>query len=70
MVELPKLEQLIEDIGTALGPWTYLLVGGLSFLETGAFVGLIVPGETTVIVGGVARLEPHVNRANSRWPAT
>ena len=41
------------DIGRALGPWTYLLVGTLAFLETGAFVGLIAPGETTVIVGGV-----------------
>jgi membrane protein DedA with SNARE-associated domain/membrane-associated phospholipid phosphatase len=53
VVELPNIEQLIEDIGTALGPWTYLLVGALSFLETGAFVGLLAPGETTVIVGGV-----------------
>ena len=25
----------------------------LAFLETGAFVGLVAPGETTVIVGGV-----------------
>ena len=25
----------------------------LAFLETGAFVGLIAPGETTVIVGGL-----------------
>ena len=28
-------------------------VGVLAFLETGAFVGLVVPGETVVIVGGV-----------------
>ena len=25
----------------------------MAFLETGAFVGLIAPGETVVIVGGV-----------------
>jgi membrane protein DedA with SNARE-associated domain/membrane-associated phospholipid phosphatase len=53
LVPLPNLEKLIEDIGQALGPWTYLLVGVLAFLETGAFIGLVAPGETTVIVGGV-----------------
>jgi membrane protein DedA with SNARE-associated domain len=50
---LPNPEKVIEDIAEALGPWTYALVGVLAFLETGAFVGLIAPGEFTVIVGGV-----------------
>jgi membrane protein DedA with SNARE-associated domain/membrane-associated phospholipid phosphatase len=53
LIPLPNLEKLIEDIGQALGPWTYLLVGVMAFLETGAFIGLVAPGETTVIVGGV-----------------
>lgn len=53
LVPLPDFERLIEDLGEALGTWTYLLVGVLAFLETGAFVGLVAPGETTVIVGGV-----------------
>jgi len=53
VIELPNLEELMLDIGRALGSWTYLVVGVLAFLETGAFVGLIAPGETTVIVGGV-----------------
>jgi membrane protein DedA with SNARE-associated domain/membrane-associated phospholipid phosphatase len=53
LVELPNLEELFLDVGRALGPWTYLVVGILAFLETGAFVGLVAPGETTVIVGGV-----------------
>ena len=53
LVPLPNLEELLEDVGQALGPWTYLLVGVLAFLETGAFVGFIAPGETAVIVGGV-----------------
>jgi membrane protein DedA with SNARE-associated domain/membrane-associated phospholipid phosphatase len=53
VIPLPNLEELMLDVGRALGPWTYLLVGVLAFLETGAFVGLIAPGETTVIVGGV-----------------
>jgi membrane protein DedA with SNARE-associated domain/membrane-associated phospholipid phosphatase len=53
VIPLPNLEELMLDVGSALGKWTYLLVGVLAFLETGAFVGLVAPGETTVIVGGV-----------------
>jgi membrane protein DedA with SNARE-associated domain len=53
LIPLPNLEELMLDVGRALGTWTYLVVGVLAFLETGAFVGLIAPGETTVIVGGV-----------------
>jgi membrane protein DedA with SNARE-associated domain len=47
-----NLDQLIEDLSRNLGAWTYLLVGGLAFLETGAFVGLVAPGEFTVMLGG------------------
>jgi membrane protein DedA with SNARE-associated domain/membrane-associated phospholipid phosphatase len=50
---LPDVKTIIEDIAEALGPWTYALVGVLAFLETGAFVGLVAPGETVVIAGGV-----------------
>lgn len=53
VIELPNVQKLIEDAGKALGKWTYLAVGILAFLETGAFIGLIAPGETTVIVGGL-----------------
>ena len=49
----PTRRSVIEDIAEALGPWTYALVGVMAFLETGAFVGLVAPGETVVIVGGV-----------------
>jgi membrane protein DedA with SNARE-associated domain/membrane-associated phospholipid phosphatase len=52
-VHLPNLEKAIEDVGTALGSWAYVLVGVFAFLETGAFVGLVVPGETALLVGGV-----------------
>ena len=49
----PSPEGLIVGLGQTLGPYTYVLVGALAFLEVGAFVGLIVPGEVTVIFGGV-----------------
>ena len=53
VIHLPNFEKLLEDAGQALGPWTYLVVGALAFLETGAFLGFIAPGETAVIVGGL-----------------
>jgi membrane protein DedA with SNARE-associated domain len=46
------LQKLLEDISNALGAWTYLLVGAFAFAETGAFVGLVVPGETVMLLGG------------------
>jgi undecaprenyl-diphosphatase len=53
LIDFPPLDDVLLDVGRALGPWTYLLVGVLAFLETGAFVGLVAPGETAVIAGGV-----------------
>ena len=47
-----NLQGLLEDVSNALGAWTYLLVGLLAFLETGAFIGLVVPGETVMLIGG------------------
>lgn len=46
------LQGLLEDISDTLGAWTYLLVGVFAFAETGAFVGLVVPGETVMLLGG------------------
>jgi undecaprenyl-diphosphatase len=45
-------EKLLADLSNSLGGWTYVLVGALAFLETGAFVGLVFPGETAVLLGG------------------
>jgi undecaprenyl-diphosphatase len=51
-LESIDLQSLLEDISNALGSWTYLLVGLFAFAETGAFVGLVVPGETVMLLGG------------------
>jgi membrane protein DedA with SNARE-associated domain len=37
------------------------MVGGLAFLETGAFVGLVAPGETAVVLGGVVAAQGEVD---------
>jgi membrane protein DedA with SNARE-associated domain/membrane-associated phospholipid phosphatase len=63
LIHLPNLEKLIEDAGTALGKWTYLLVGLLAFLETGAFIGLVAPGETAVLVGGLVAGQGRISLA-------
>ncbi|HMJ03333.1 MAG TPA: bifunctional DedA family/phosphatase PAP2 family protein [Conexibacter sp.] len=52
LVHFPDLDEVLKDIGNTLGAWTYLLVGVLCFLESGAFVGLLIPGETAIVVGG------------------
>jgi hypothetical protein len=53
LVRLSQLESLAGTIGSTLGPDTYALVAVMAFLETAPFAGLVVPGETIVIVGGV-----------------
>ncbi len=46
------LQQALKDVSEELGALTYVLVGAAAFLETGAFVGLVLPGETIMILGG------------------
>jgi len=61
VVELPDLEAALTDLSKTLGAWTYLLVAGLAFLETGAFVGLVAPGETAVVLGGVVAAQGEIS---------
>ena len=63
VVPLPDLEAALTDLSDTLGTWTYALVGALAFLETGAFVGLIAPGETAVVLGGVVAAHGEVEFA-------
>jgi membrane protein DedA with SNARE-associated domain/membrane-associated phospholipid phosphatase len=46
------LQQALRDVSSKLGGLTYLLVGVAAFIETAAFVGLVLPGETVVLLGG------------------
>jgi len=47
-----SLQSTLNDVAKKVGKWTYLLVGISAFIETAAFVGLVLPGETVVILGG------------------
>ena len=61
LVPVPDAEAALTRLAEALGPWTYVLVGGLAFLETGAFVGLVAPGETAIVLGGVVAAQGEVD---------
>jgi membrane protein DedA with SNARE-associated domain len=63
VLPMPDLDQALTDLSDTLGTWTYALVGALAFLETGAFVGLIAPGETAVVLGGVVAARGGVDLA-------
>lgn len=45
--------EVINRLLTALGAWSPLVVFGLAAGESAAFLGLFLPGEVTVILGGV-----------------
>ena len=51
---LPSIdvESALHKISSTLGGFAYALAGAAAFLETGAFVGLVLPGETFVILAG------------------
>jgi membrane-associated protein len=53
VVETPDASGPVTDAADSLGAWTYVAIPSLAFLKTGAFVGLFVPGETAILVGGV-----------------
>jgi undecaprenyl-diphosphatase len=61
VVELPTVESTARRVGPTLGAWTYVLVGVMAYLETAFFLGLVAPGEVTVILGGFVAGQGHVN---------
>jgi membrane-associated protein len=61
LVQAPDLEGALTDLSETLGPWTYALVAALAFAETGAFIGLLAPGETAIVLGGVVAAQGDVS---------
>jgi membrane protein DedA with SNARE-associated domain len=47
------VEQLVENIGNAVGVWMYVIAGALCFAEAAILVGMVLPGETALLVAGV-----------------
>lgn len=46
-------EHLVESIGNAVGGWLYVIAAALCFGEAAILVGLVLPGETALLVAGV-----------------
>jgi membrane protein DedA with SNARE-associated domain/membrane-associated phospholipid phosphatase len=47
------MRELISLLSGAGPAWTYPMMGLFAFLESAAFVGLVIPGETAMLLGGV-----------------
>ena len=39
-------------VGNAVGPWLYVIAGGLAFGEAALLFGMVLPGETALLVAG------------------
>ena len=48
-------------LGEAVNPWGYVLLFALTALEASAFVGLFVPGETALLLGGFLAYQGKLN---------
>jgi membrane-associated protein len=46
-------EHVMRSIGDTVGMWLYLIAGGLAFAEAAILVGMVLPGETALLVAGV-----------------
>lgn len=46
-------EHLVERVGDAVGAWLYVIAGALCFGEAAILIGLVLPGETALLVAGV-----------------
>jgi membrane protein DedA with SNARE-associated domain len=46
-------EHLVERIGDAVGAWLYVIAAGLCFGEAAILIGMVLPGETALLVAGV-----------------
>jgi membrane protein DedA with SNARE-associated domain len=45
-------ESLIRSIGDAVGVWMYVIAGALAFAEAAVLVGMVLPGETALLIAG------------------
>jgi membrane-associated protein len=46
-------EHIMRSIGDTVGLWLYVIAGGLAFAEAAILVGMVLPGETALLVAGV-----------------
>jgi membrane-associated protein len=54
----------LQQLGGQLGSWLYFIAGGLAFAESAFMVGLVLPGETALVVAGFAAQQGWI----ALWP--
>lgn len=59
------MTERILEIVSLLGSWGYLIIFLAAFLESSAFLGLIVPGESIVIIAGVLSSQGYLDLGDS-----
>ncbi|NOZ25919.1 MAG: phosphatase PAP2 family protein [Nitrospirae bacterium] len=60
------LDRLLDTI-SLLGRWGYLMMFLAAFLESSAFMGLIVPGESVVVLAGVLASQGYFDVLDCLW---
>ncbi|MEJ2051666.1 MAG: hypothetical protein P8Y60_17870, partial [Calditrichota bacterium] len=50
-----------------LGNWEYLIIFMVLFLETSAFLGVILPGETMVVLAGFLSSQGYLKLGDCIW---
>jgi membrane protein DedA with SNARE-associated domain len=46
-------EHILRTIGDSVGLWLYVIAGALAFAEAAILIGMVLPGETALLVAGV-----------------
>ena len=46
-------ESILRSIGDSVGAWLYVIAGAFAFAEAAILVGMVLPGETALLVAGV-----------------
>jgi membrane protein DedA with SNARE-associated domain len=44
--------EFLKHLGDSVGAWLYVIAGGLAFAEAAILVGMVLPGETALLVAG------------------
>ena len=46
------MTEFLQRLGEHVGGWLYLVAGGLAFAEAAILIGMVLPGETALLVAG------------------
>lgn len=56
--------RFLQQVGEQVGGWMYLIAGFLAFAEAALMIGVVFPGETALLVAGLAAHQGYIGL----WP--